>query len=152
MTVPTRTALPGTRPQGAVDEASAAGQVREMFGRIAPRYDLLNRLLSLRMDVVWRHRVAGRFRDTLRRPSTRVLDLCCGTGDLAFVLAHEAGENGASIIGADFVHEMVVRAGAKSGQQKRQPIFLEADALALPFADGTFDLLTAAFGDRKSVV
>jgi demethylmenaquinone methyltransferase/2-methoxy-6-polyprenyl-1,4-benzoquinol methylase len=149
VSVPTRTALSGTRPSGAVDEATAAGQVREMFGRIAPRYDLANRLLSLRMDVIWRRRVARRFRDTLCRPSAKVLDLCCGTGDLAFVLAREASANGASIIGADFVHEMVVRAGAKSTQEKSPPAFLEADALALPFADATFDLLTAAFGFRN---
>lgn len=130
-----------------MDEATAAGQVREMFGRIAPRYDLANRLLSLRMDVIWRRRVARRFRDTLRRPSARVLDLCCGTGDLAFVLAREAGAHGAHVIGADFVHEMVVRAGAKS--EKRRPVFCEADALALPFTGATFDLLTAAFGFRN---
>jgi demethylmenaquinone methyltransferase/2-methoxy-6-polyprenyl-1,4-benzoquinol methylase len=148
---PTRTALPGTRPTGATDEVTAAGQVREMFGRIAPRYDLLNRLLSLRMDVVWRRRVARRFRNVLNRSDAQVLDLCCGTGDLALVLTNEAGANGAQVVGADFVHEMIVRAGAKSAQnrQTQQPVFLEADALALPFADAAFDLLTAAFGFRN---
>ena len=60
-----------------------------MFSRIAPRYDLLNHLLSLRFDVMWRNRVARQFRDLLARPDARVLDLCCGTGDLAFALAAE---------------------------------------------------------------
>ena len=149
--VPTRAALPGTRPGGIEDEAAAAGRVREMFGRIAPRYDLLNHLLSLRMDVAWRRRVARRFRDVLQRPDARVLDLCCGTGDLALILAQEAGAGGARVVGADFVHAMVVRARDKSGKLARgvQPAFMEADALALPFASESFDLLTAAFGFRN---
>jgi demethylmenaquinone methyltransferase/2-methoxy-6-polyprenyl-1,4-benzoquinol methylase len=84
---PIRTPLPGTRPAGAGDEAAAARQVREMFSRIAPRYDLLNRVLSLRFDVAWRKRLANRFSDLLARPDSRVLDLCCGTGDLADVAA-----------------------------------------------------------------
>lgn len=149
--LPTRAALPGTRPSGSEDEAAAAGRVREMFGRIAPRYDLLNHLLSLRMDVTWRRRVARRFHDVLQRQDARVLDLCCGTGDLALVLAREAGAAGAKVIGADFVHEMVVRAGAKAeaATPAAQPVFMEADALALPFAGESFDLLTAAFGFRN---
>jgi demethylmenaquinone methyltransferase/2-methoxy-6-polyprenyl-1,4-benzoquinol methylase len=149
--IPSRAALPGTRPAGIEDEASAAGHVREMFGRIAPRYDLLNRLLSFRLDVLWRRRVALRFRDVLHRQDARVLDLCCGTGDLALVLAGEAGATGARIVGADFVHEMVVRANAKAAApaRGRRPVFVEADALGLPFAEETFDLLTAAFGFRN---
>ena len=115
---PTRAALPGTRPTGASDEASASRQVREMFSRIAPRYDLLNHLLSLRFDVMWRKRVARRFRDVLARPDARVLDLCCGTGDLAFALAaqsHNQSKSGAArIAGADFAHPMLVRACEKS--------------------------------------
>lgn len=147
----TRAALPGTRPAGIENEAAAAGKVREMFGRIAPRYDLLNRILSLRMDVTWRRRVARHFRDVLYRADARVLDLCCGTGDLALVLAEEAGAGGAKIVGADFVHEMVVRAGGKaeSVAGDGRPVFTEADALALPFAGEDFDLLTAAFGFRN---
>jgi demethylmenaquinone methyltransferase/2-methoxy-6-polyprenyl-1,4-benzoquinol methylase len=148
---PTRATLPGTRPAGIEDQAAAAGRVREMFGRIAPRYDLLNRILSLRMDVMWRRRVARRFREVLHRPEARVLDLCCGTGDLALLLAREAGASGAKIVGADFVHEMVVRAGVKTEKVARgaQPVFMEADALALPFAGESFHLLTAAFGFRN---
>jgi demethylmenaquinone methyltransferase / 2-methoxy-6-polyprenyl-1,4-benzoquinol methylase len=147
----TRATLPGTRPAGPEDEAAAAGRVREMFGRIAPRYDLLNHLLSLRLDVAWRRRVARRFRNVLVRPEARVLDLCCGTGDLALVLAQEAGAAGAKIMGADFAHPMVVRARGKSERAAlgARPVFIEADALALPFANESFDLLAAAFGFRN---
>lgn len=148
---PTRATLPGTRPAGAQDEAAASGQVREMFTRIAPRYDLLNHLLSLRFDVAWRKRVARRYRSLLARPETRILDLCCGTGDLALALAGEAGAAGARVVGADFVHAMLVRARAKSEKHApgAGPAFLEADALALPFANESFDLLAAAFGFRN---
>ena len=82
-----RASLPGTRPSETHDEAAASRQVREMFSRIAPRYDLLNHLLSMRFDVIWRRRVARRFAAILERPDARVLDLCCGTGDLALALA-----------------------------------------------------------------
>jgi demethylmenaquinone methyltransferase/2-methoxy-6-polyprenyl-1,4-benzoquinol methylase len=152
---PSRQALPGTRPAGAQDEAAAARQVREMFSRIAPRYDLLNHLLSLRFDVAWRKRVARRFGALLERPDTRVLDLCCGTGDLALALARrDRGTNdshGVAIFGADFAHPMLVRARAKTAEESRLAAvqFLEADALALPFADESFDLVTTAFGFRN---
>jgi demethylmenaquinone methyltransferase/2-methoxy-6-polyprenyl-1,4-benzoquinol methylase len=154
-TVPTRATLPGTRPTGASDEASASQQVREMFSRIAPRYDLLNHLLSLRFDVMWRKRVARRFRDLLARPDSRVLDLCCGTGDLAFALAaesHNKSNSGAArITGADFAHPMLVRACEKASTTSGNAAveFLEADALNLPFADQSFDLVTTAFGFRN---
>jgi len=152
---PTRATLPGTRPAGASDEASASQQVREMFGRIAPRYDLLNHLLSLRFDVMWRKRVARRFHDLLASPDARVLDLCCGTGDLAFALAAESrnqSKGGAArITGADFAHPMLVRACEKARVPSSQAAveFLEADALSLPFADQSFDLVTTAFGFRN---
>ena len=77
----------GTRPEGARSEDDASRQVREMFTQIAPRYDLLNHLLSMQLDRVWRARVARRFRPILMRPDSLVLDLCCGTGDLAFSLS-----------------------------------------------------------------
>jgi demethylmenaquinone methyltransferase / 2-methoxy-6-polyprenyl-1,4-benzoquinol methylase len=152
---PTRATLPGTRPAGTSDEASASQQVREMFSRIAPRYDLLNHLLSLRFDVMWRKRVARRFHDVLARPDARVLDLCCGTGDLAFALAAESPNHSksaaAQITGADFAHPMLVRACEKARAPSGHPSveFLEADALNLPFADQTFDLVTTAFGFRN---
>jgi demethylmenaquinone methyltransferase / 2-methoxy-6-polyprenyl-1,4-benzoquinol methylase len=144
----------GTRPEGAVTEADASHKIREMFTEIAPRYDLLNHLLSLQLDRLWRARTARCLQPILERPDALVLDLCCGTGDLAFALAH-AGK--ARIIGADFAHTMVVRARAKSfalplssNQGAVSPIpFFEADALRLPFARSSFDLVTSAFGFRN---
>lgn len=144
----------GTRPEGASTEAEASKRVREMFTQIAARYDLLNHLLSFELDRLWRARAAKQLRPILQRPDAVVLDLCCGTGDLAFALAH-AGKS--RIIGADFVHAMLVRARAKSaelagaegvGSGKRMSFF-EADALRLPFADASFDLVTSAFGFRN---
>src|SRR5579864_1469269 len=88
--------LTGTRPAGAHDETAASRQVREMFSRIAPRYDLLNHLLSLRFDVMWRKRLARRFAHILRRPDARVLDVCCGTGDLVLALADAPADSAAS--------------------------------------------------------
>jgi demethylmenaquinone methyltransferase/2-methoxy-6-polyprenyl-1,4-benzoquinol methylase len=147
----------GTRPEGAASEADASKKVREMFTEIAPRYDLLNHLLSLQLDRLWRKRAARRLRPILQHRSALVLDLCCGTGDLALALACVGP---ARIIGADFSHSMLVRARAKSAKRQRVPshsgltapppmAFLEADALGLPFADASFDLVTAAFGFRN---
>lgn len=140
--------LPGTRPEGVRDETEAAAHVREMFGRIAPRYDLLNHLLSLDIDKLWRRRVARRFSALLHDPNARVLDLCCGTGDLAFAFRREAPQ-GAEITGSDFVAEMLVRARAKAAAARADVKFVEADALNLPFADGSFDLVSCAFGIRN---
>ena len=144
----------GTRPEGAVTEADASKKVREMFTQIAPRYDLLNHLLSLQLDRLWRARTARRLQSILERPDALVLDLCCGTGDLSFALAR-AGK--ARIIGADFTHTMLVRANDKSASftstaddNSASPIrFFEADAMCLPFADASFDLATTAFGFRN---
>jgi demethylmenaquinone methyltransferase / 2-methoxy-6-polyprenyl-1,4-benzoquinol methylase len=144
----------GTQPEGSVNEADASKKVREMFTEIAPRYDLLNHLLSLQLDRLWRARTARFLRPVLNRPDALVLDLCCGTGDLAFALGR-AGK--ARILGADFAHTMLVRAKAKSATLSlsaganaptRMPLF-EADALRLPFADASFDLVTSAFGFRN---
>ncbi|HWX38191.1 MAG TPA: bifunctional demethylmenaquinone methyltransferase/2-methoxy-6-polyprenyl-1,4-benzoquinol methylase UbiE [Candidatus Sulfotelmatobacter sp.] len=140
--------VPGTRPEGIRDEREAAAHVREMFGRIAPRYDLLNHLLSLDIDKVWRRRVAKRFSAILRDPSARVLDLCCGTGDLALAFRKEA-PSGAEILGSDFVPEMLVRARAKAAACGANVSFAEADALALPFDDSAFALVSCSFGFRN---
>jgi demethylmenaquinone methyltransferase/2-methoxy-6-polyprenyl-1,4-benzoquinol methylase len=154
--MPDATAVKGTRPEGAQGEADASRKVREMFTQIAPRYDLLNHLLSLQLDRLWRARVARLLRPILAPPDALVLDLCCGTGDLALSLAR-AGK--ARVIGADFAHPMLVRANEKTAvarassnpNQMHAVGFLEADALCLPFADGTFDLVTTAFGFRNLV-
>lgn len=148
MTSASQRGLPGTRPEGVRDEKEAAARVREMFGRIAPRYDLLNHLLSLDVDKLWRRRVAKRFRAVLRDPHARVLDLCCGTGDLALAFRTEA-PGGAEITGCDFVPEMLIRARAKSAASGAKIEFVEADALSLPFGDASFDLVSCAFGFRN---
>jgi demethylmenaquinone methyltransferase/2-methoxy-6-polyprenyl-1,4-benzoquinol methylase len=144
----------GTQPQGAQTEAEASRKVREMFTQIAPRYDLLNHLLSLQLDRLWRARVARQLRPILDRPDAMVLDLCCGTGDLAFSLARSGR---ARVMGADFSHAMLVRAREKgralalaaNANDAAVVPFLEADALRLPFADASFDLATTAFGFRN---
>jgi demethylmenaquinone methyltransferase / 2-methoxy-6-polyprenyl-1,4-benzoquinol methylase len=141
--------LPGTRPEGARDESEAAREVRDMFSRIAPRYDFLNHLLSLSLDRIWRRRTARRFRHILRRPGARVLDLCCGTGDLTFALEREAGQGGAEILGSDFAPPMLALAEEKARQGNHRARFFAADALALPSPEKHFDLVTAAFGFRN---
>lgn len=138
----------GTQPEGATTQQEASRQVREMFTRIAPRYDLLNHFLSAQMDRLWRARAARELKPILQRPGALVLDLCCGTGDLAFALQRGAR---ARILGADFSHTMLVRARQKAaaGNGTAPMPFLEADALRLPFADKSFDLVTSAFGFRN---
>ena len=156
-----RASLPGTRPDGAQDERDASARVRQMFSDIAPRYDLLNHALSLSLDRLWRRRTAAALDHILRRPDARVLDLCCGTGDLALALKRRATHTrsqGAAIFASDFAHPMLVRAVEKSQSQSSAAasapagsaiFYSEADALTLPFADGSFDLVTAAFGFRN---
>jgi demethylmenaquinone methyltransferase/2-methoxy-6-polyprenyl-1,4-benzoquinol methylase len=139
----------GAAPEGASDRNSAARAVREMFTSIAPRYDLLNHALSFNVDRVWWRRTARTFRHILARPDARVLDLCCGTGDMAFALRREAGKSSAQIFGADFSHAMLQRAALKSERQDASPEWIEADALNLPFRSGHFDLVTSAFGFRN---
>jgi demethylmenaquinone methyltransferase/2-methoxy-6-polyprenyl-1,4-benzoquinol methylase len=137
----------GARPEGARDQTSAAHAIQEMFSTIAPRYDLLNHVLSLNIDRLWWRRTARRFAGILARPDAQVLDLCCGTGDMAFALQRQAGSAGARIWGADFAHPMLERAVRKS--QGQSPRWVEADALNLPFPDESFDLVTSAFGFRN---
>jgi len=137
----------GAAPPGARDEASAASAVREMFTSIAPRYDLLNHMLSMNVDRVWWNRTARAFSEVLRRPDAQVLDLCCGTGDMAFALHRRLDGAATRIIGADFSHAMLVRADQKMGDRNIR--WVEADALNLPFASGQFQLVTAAFGFRN---
>lgn len=137
----------GARPAGVDDQDAAANAVREMFTSIAPRYDLLNHVLSMNIDRLWWWRTARRFRHILRRPDARVLDLCCGTGDMAFALFRQSGERGAGIVGADFSHAMLQRATVKGANKPLR--WLEADALNLPFTPERFDLVTSAFGFRN---
>jgi demethylmenaquinone methyltransferase/2-methoxy-6-polyprenyl-1,4-benzoquinol methylase len=159
------TAAAGTRPSGIADEREASAHVREMFTRIAPRYDFLNHLLSFSLDRIWRRRTALHFRHILERPRARVLDLCCGTGDLTFALdrvrsgklgdadrdenAPRLSNHREPLHGSDFVEGMLVRARRKATAGEHDAVFTAADALNLPFADQSFDLITTAFGFRN---
>lgn len=149
MPEPSKPAVVGAKPQGATDQEAAARAVREMFTSIAPRYDLLNHVLSFNVDRLWWRRTARTFRHILARPNARVLDLCCGTGDMAFAMSRRAGMSCPQILGADFSHAMLQRAAAKSTAIGSTPAWIEADALRLPFPDAQFDLVTSAFGFRN---
>src|ERR1700752_1014978 len=91
----------GAAPAGAGDLAAASAAVREMFTSIAPRYDLLNHLLSFNVDRLWWRRTAGAFAQVFEQPDSRILDLCCGTGDMTLALRKRAGTSHAQIYGAD---------------------------------------------------
>ena len=125
ITAEKRPPLPGTRPEGARDESEAAARVRDMFTRIAPRYDFLNHLLSFSLDHVWRRRTAKEFLHILRRPDARILDLCCGTGDLAF--AHDRARArllGRTLGGRSFL----ALSEAEGSSDKPEPLRSEASA------------------------
>jgi len=146
-----KSAVIGAAPDGVNDQRSAARAVREMFTSIAPRYDLLNHVLSFNIDRIWWCRTARTFREVIARSDARVLDLCCGTGDMTFALRRQAGKSSPQILGADFSHAMLQRAKAKSvaAQNGSAPGWIEADALNLPFPSVHFDLVTSAFGFRN---
>ncbi len=155
MSESTKSPVIGAAPEGASDARSAARAVREMFTAIAPRYDLLNHVLSFNIDRLWWRRTARKFSPILCSPEARVLDLCCGTGDMTFALRRQAGNAGPQILGADFSHAMLQHARVKSADRSSQnsryaaPGWVEADALKLPFPDGHFNLVTSAFGFRN---
>ncbi|PYY11854.1 MAG: dimethylmenaquinone methyltransferase [Acidobacteria bacterium] len=135
----------GAVPQGSADERSAALAVREMFDDIAPRYDLLNHMLSMNVDRLWWWRTARSFRSTLLKPGARALDLCCGTGDMASALRRQAP--GAEIVGADFSRGMLSRGSQKFNSHRIEAV--ETDALCLPFQNESFDVVVSAFGFRN---
>jgi demethylmenaquinone methyltransferase / 2-methoxy-6-polyprenyl-1,4-benzoquinol methylase len=123
-----------------------AGQVREMFDRIAPRYDLLNRLMTAGLDGGWR-RAAAAAADL--SAGGRALDCCTGTGDLALELAARVTRLG-EVVGVDFAESMLARARAKAAARGVGHVrFATADVLGLPFEDGSFDAATVAFGIRN---
>jgi demethylmenaquinone methyltransferase/2-methoxy-6-polyprenyl-1,4-benzoquinol methylase len=144
---PTKATVIGAAPKGANDPASAARAVQEMFTSIAPRYDLLNHTLSFNVDRLWWRRTARSFASILKQPDARVLDVCCGTGDMTSALLRQSGESATKILGVDFSHAMLQRANDKSAGKSLG--WIEADALRLPFPDRQFDLITAAFGFRN---
>jgi demethylmenaquinone methyltransferase / 2-methoxy-6-polyprenyl-1,4-benzoquinol methylase len=114
-----------------------ADGVRTMFDRIAPVYDLMNRVMTLGLDQRWR-RLAVRL---AVRPGDRVLDGCCGTGDLAIA----AAAAGADVVGLDFSPAMLARARRKAPALE----WIEGDLLELPFEDASFDAATVGFGVRN---
>ena len=111
--------------------------VRSMFDRIAPVYDAMNRLMTAGLDQRWRRATV----DAVVRPGDRVLDACCGTGDLAVAAAAAGGK----VTGVDFSRPMLDRARRKSSEIE----WVEGDALALPFEDGSYDAATVGFGVRN---
>lgn len=127
---------------------STPRDVREMFGRITKRYDLVNRLMTGGMDRRWRREVA-----TLALAAAppgrapHVLDVATGTGDLAITLATAGAARNARVVGIDFVASMIAAAAAKRGD--RPVALLVGDALHLPFGDASFDAVTVAFGLRN---
>jgi demethylmenaquinone methyltransferase/2-methoxy-6-polyprenyl-1,4-benzoquinol methylase len=150
----------GAKPVGAADEASAAQAVRQMFDSIAPRYDLLNHVLSANIDRLWWWRAARRFRAVLARPEAAVLDICCGTGDMTMALLKHRPWNARPVLAADFAPEMLRRGARKFGPPEfgagNSPadglpyaVPVEADALHLPLRDGALDLIITAFGFRN---
>jgi len=118
-----------------------------MFDRIAPRYDLLNHVLSCNVDRIWWWRAARRFRHILARPQARVLDICCGTGDMTMALLRRRPPGAKPVTAADFAPAMLERARKKLAG--RPAVVVEADALRLPMADASLDLITTAFGFRN---
>jgi len=138
----------GAKPFGAQqDETSAAHSVRQMFNSIAPRYDLLNHVLSANVDRLWWRRTARRFRAILANPDAAVLDICCGTGDMTMALLKYRPPGARPILAADFARAMLSRGAQKFAG--RGAVALEADALHLPLRSASLDLIVTAFGFRN---
>ena len=149
MTEVTRTESAGARPEGAADEVTAALAVRAMFDAIAPRYDVLNHVLSFNIDRLWWWQTARRFRSILVRPDAAVLDICCGTGDMTMALLRHRPADARPLLAADFAHQMLIRGAAKFARGGGRAIAIEADAMRLPLGTGSLDLITTAFGFRN---
>ena len=138
--------MSGTTPRfAAAGEQEASRWVREMFGRVAPRYDLLNHVLSFQLDKRWRAKTVERVAPMLR-PGAVVLDLCCGTGDVLLALEKARG---AAVLGSDFCHPMLVEANRKIAARHYKTSLFESDALQLPFRNSSADLITVSFGFRN---
>ena len=138
---------PGARPSAETTETDAADHVRTLFDSIAPSYDRLNHLLSFGLDRHWWRKASHRFRQTLSRPEARVLDICCGTGDMTAALLRLRPKGGEPVHGLDFSAQMLARAREKYASPQAK--WIEGDAMHLPFPDASLDLVTAAFGFRN---
>ena len=142
----------GAKPMGTEDEAHAAAAVQQMFNAIAPRYDLLNHILSANIDRLWWRRTALTFRAVLADRNAAILDICCGTGDLTMALLKRRPKGARPLLAADFAHGMLRRGAQKFVAAKSNgptAIALEADALHLPIRGGSLDLIVTAFGFRN---
>lgn len=132
-------------PSPELNAPGKTGAVRAMFAEIAPSYDRLNHLLSVNFDRLWRRFTVKKLKGALSRPDALALDLCCGTADLTLEL-----EKHSRVIGCDFCHPMLVIGNEKiRAKQVRRALLAEGDALRLPFADRSFDVVTIAFGLRN---
>ena len=148
MTAPAR----GAEPRGAADEHSAGKAVQSMFDGIAPRYDLLNHVLSANIDRLWWRRTARTFAPILKQPEAVVLDVCCGTGDMTMALLRHRPAHAEPVLALDFAHAMLERAKEKFSSPEcfgKAVEAIEADALRMPISDGSVDLITTAFGFRN---
>jgi demethylmenaquinone methyltransferase/2-methoxy-6-polyprenyl-1,4-benzoquinol methylase len=126
-------------------DENRASKVREMFSRLAARYDLVNDVMSFGMHRVWKRQTVRLALDGMPR-NPRVLDLCCGSGDLCF-LAEDLGAG--MVVGADFTLPMLEVAKRRRREGGLRSRFVQADALRLPFPGGTFDVLTIGYGLRN---
>ena len=147
----TRPTLEGSPIGGGSNVRLTSRLVREMFGAVAPRYDLLNHLLSGGLDITWRRVTADVLSQALSKPGSVALDVCCGTGDLTFALAKISRGN---VIGADFCQPMLVRAHSKADAKMNARLpghvaWIGADTLSLPFSDNFADVITSGFGFRN---
>ena len=129
-----------------VQEQEHSRWVREMFGNISGKYDFVNRIIAVNFDRRWRRLVVKKLAPELGRPDALVLDVACGTGDLSLELQKNAR---AKIVGTDFCRPMLDLAVEKTAKADLNIPYLEGDGLALPFADNTFDAVTAGFGLRN---
>jgi demethylmenaquinone methyltransferase / 2-methoxy-6-polyprenyl-1,4-benzoquinol methylase len=156
--VPTKTTpASGARPAGTSSPDEAAANIQQMFSTIAPTYDRANHILSAGLDRTWWSRTARALHSILERPEAQILDLCCGTGDMTLALDRyrpqlitdnrELTPVPAPILALDFSHTMLTLATRKFAGRNILPI--EADALHLPLADNSIDLITSAFGFRN---
>ena len=144
-----------TTPKISTGESTGAIQpaanVQQMFNSIAGRYDLLNHVLSAGIDRLWWWRAARTFRPILQRPEAQILDLCCGTGDMTKALSNQRNSTFSTgpLLAVDFSHNMLTGATAKP--HINNVLWIEADALHLPLASSTLDLISSAFGFRNLV-